>query len=81
MAKKLKQFKKTHKVGRTYQFWEEGIHPKQLTTVDMVNQKMAYLHNNPVKSGFVSDPADWRYSSASDYLGGKGLIPVTLFGG
>jgi REP element-mobilizing transposase RayT len=79
--KKLKQFKKTHKVGRTYQFWEEGLHPKQLTTVDMVNQKITYIHDNPLKSGFVEHAVDWRYSSALDYFGEEGLIPITLFSG
>lgn len=77
----LKHNKRNHKVGRTYQVWEEGLHPKQLSTVKMVNQKMQYIHFNPVKGGFLDKPEDWRYSSARDYLGMKGLIPLTLFGG
>lgn len=78
---KLKRNKRNHKVGRTFQVWEEGVHPKQLTSVEMVNQKMGYLHANPVKNGFVEEPADWRYSSARDYFGMNGLIPLTLFDG
>jgi len=78
---KLKWNKRRHKAGRTFQFWEEGLHPKQLTSVDMVNQKIEYIHQNPVKSGFVGNPTDWRYSSARDYLRMEGLIPITLFGG
>ena len=46
----------------------------------MVSQKMDYIHANPVRSGFVNEPVDWRYSSAKDYLGVDGLIPITLFG-
>lgn len=76
---KLKFNKRNHKVGRTYQVWEEGLHPKQLSSAKMMHQKMEYIHFNPVKSGFVDGPTDWRYSSARDYLGEEGLIPITLF--
>ena len=79
--KKLKWNKKTHKVGRTFQVWQEGLHPKQLSSIDMVRQKMGYIHVNPVRAGFVDEPQDWRYSSARNYLGLEGLIPVTIFEG
>lgn len=78
---KLKFNKRNHKVGRTDQVWEEGLHPKQLISNKMVAQKMEYVHFNPVKSGFVDKPEDWRYSSARDYSGMDGLIPATLFEG
>ncbi|MEX2604061.1 MAG: transposase [Gracilimonas sp.] len=78
---KLKWNKRSYKVGRTFQVWQEGLHPKQLSTVEMVNQKIEYIHTNPVKSGFVDKPSDWRYSSARNYVGMEGIIPVTLFGG
>ena len=41
-------------------------------------QKMDYIHLNPVKSGFVSQPEDWLYSSAGDYAGRKGLIDLAV---
>ncbi|MBD3616949.1 MAG: transposase [Gracilimonas sp.] len=78
---KLKWNKRSHKIGRTFQVWQEGLHPKQLTNMKMVNQKIEYIHVNPVRAGFVKEPAHWRYSSACDYLGVQGLIPVTVFGG
>ena len=37
---------------------------------------MNYIHNNPVKAGFVDKPEDYRYSSARDYAGTKGLIDI-----
>jgi putative transposase len=30
-------------------------------------QKLEYMHNNPVRRGYVDDPMHWRYSSARDY--------------
>ena len=31
---------------------------------------------NPVVSGFVEEPEHWKYSSAKDYSGGKGLLEI-----
>ncbi|MEX0720525.1 MAG: transposase, partial [Balneolaceae bacterium] len=78
---RLKWSKLKHKKHIIHQVWAEGLHPIQLTSVEMVNQKMEYIHMNPVKRGYVDRPEHWRYSSARHYLGGEGLIPITLFGG
>jgi len=43
-----------------------------------MQQKLEYLHNNPVKAGFVWRAEDYVYSSAIDYSGGKGLIEVII---
>lgn len=31
-------------------------------------QKLNYMHMNPVRAGLVSDPGDWPWSSARNYL-------------
>lgn len=41
-----------------------------------MDQKLDYLHYNPVEAGVVSEPHHYRYSSALDYSGGKGMIEV-----
>jgi hypothetical protein len=41
---------------------------------------MNYIHQNPVVSGFVTEPHHWQYSSAIDYSGGKGLIDLVFLG-
>ena len=39
-------------------------------------------HNNPVKAGFVEEPAHWVYSSVGDYLADrKGLLGILLLEG
>lgn len=43
-----------------------------------MDQKLEYIHNNPVKAGFVENPEDYIYSSARDYAGIKGLIDIGL---
>ena len=44
----------------------------------MMQQKIDYIHYNPVRKGYVDKPEDWRYSSARDYTGQSGLVPVVI---
>ena len=53
-----------------YQVWQEGSHPQAILGDEMMRQKLEYLHNNPVKRGWVAAPEHWRYSSAHEGLGG-----------
>ena len=59
-----------------YQFWQHDNHPIELWSPHVIEQKADYLHNNPVEAGFVTEAAYWKYSSAIDYWGGKGLIDI-----
>ena len=36
-----------------------------------MRQKLEYIHNNPVKRGYVDDPTHWRYSSDATTRGGR----------
>jgi len=66
-----------HKADRTYRLWQEGSHPQLIQNDEMMRQKLQYMHNNPVQRGYVDDPMHWRYSSARNYGGQVGLVPVT----
>ena len=44
----------------------------------MLRQKIEYIHQNPVRRGYVDEPTHWRYSSARNYVGEPGLAPVTI---
>ena len=73
----LSYYKKKHKTGSEHQLWQEGFHPQQITSDKMLNQKIEYIHHNPVRRGLVSKPEDWVYSSASDcILNRKGFIEL-----
>ena len=75
----LKQFafyKKAHKTQSKYQLWQEGSHPQIIESEGVLRQKLEYIHQNPVKRGYVDRPEDWRYSSARNYEGKEGLIDV-----
>jgi len=59
-----------------YKFWQDGFHPIALYSNEFKDQKLDYIHNNPVESGIVSEPEHYNYSSAINYSGGLGLIEV-----
>jgi len=39
-------------------------------------EKINYIHQNPVKRGYIEETEHWRYSSAKDYMGIEGLLRV-----
>ncbi len=72
-------YKKAHKSDRTYQVWQEGLQPKLIQTDAIMISKIKYIHQNPVKRGYVDEAKHWRYSSARDYEGVNGLLEVERF--
>jgi REP element-mobilizing transposase RayT len=60
--------------NKDFQLWQQGNHPVLLDTREKAFQRLHYTHYNPVKAGFVLEPQHWRWSSAIDYCGGKGLL-------
>lgn len=41
--------------------------------------KINYIHQNPVKRGYVDEAVHWRYSSARDWEEIEGLIRIEKF--
>lgn len=64
--------------NKDFQFWMQHNHPIELNTNQIIDSRVNYIHENPVTAGFVSDPMDWKYSSAGDYGGEKGLIDIAF---
>jgi REP element-mobilizing transposase RayT len=52
-----------------YNVWKAGFHPKAIMSDAMMLQKVEYVHQNPVRKGFVAFAEEWRYSSAAFYAG------------
>jgi REP element-mobilizing transposase RayT len=72
----LEHHKAASKSESQHQVWQEGSHPQLIQGEDMFRQKLNYIHENPVRRGYVDEAVHWRYSSARDYAGMPGLIPV-----
>ena len=70
-------YKPRHKTKSQHQLWRDGLHPQEIQNEAMMCQKLEYIHDNPVRRGYVDGPMHWRYSSARDYAGLPGLLDVT----
>jgi putative transposase len=78
LLEQLQSGKAAHKVDRNYQVWQEGSHPQIIKDAAMMRQKLQYIHYNPVKRGYIDEPEHWRYSSARNYGGKRGLLEVSI---
>lgn len=63
----FRYFGKYNTQNKEFQFWQQHNHPIELWSENVIKQKVAYLHNNPVKAGFVAEPNHWLYSSANEF--------------
>jgi hypothetical protein len=59
---------------KEYQFWQHDNKPIELWSNKVFDEKINYIHNNPVEAGLVSYPEDYVYSSARAYRGDKGIL-------
>ncbi|WP_255491096.1 transposase [Dysgonomonas sp. 520] len=78
MLNRFKYAALNDKKTKKYHFWQNGNDVQEIYTVDYLRQKLDYIHQNPVVAEFVNRADDYRYSSAIDYSGNKGLIDVIV---
>jgi putative transposase len=48
-----------------YQFWQKTSFPVELITAKVFDQKVNYIHQNPVKAMLINDETSYVYSSAN----------------
>jgi putative transposase len=76
MLHQFKYFASRHSRNEKYQLWQHDNHFVELTSAAFTQQKIDYIHNNPVRAGLVYKPEDYVYSSASNYTGIDQIIDV-----
>lgn len=76
MLHQFKYFASCHQRNNTYQLWEHDIHPIELSSREFTQQRIDYIHQNPVVAGLVYRAEDYIYSSASNYAGLDQIIDV-----
>jgi hypothetical protein len=74
---------KSNSRNSDYQFWRYGSHPEEIFTEQFLWTKLKraafrYIHMNPVRAGIVSKASEYIYSSASNYVNGKGVLEIEL---
>jgi putative transposase len=60
----FRHFAKSTKQNKEFMFWQKTNHPTELSTPEIFDQKVEYIHNNPVEAGIVDQPENYIYSSA-----------------
>ncbi len=51
-----------------YKVWDEGFFDENIFTQEFLNQKIQYIHYNPVRKGLAKDPEDYYFSSARNFV-------------
>jgi REP-associated tyrosine transposase len=55
--------------GESGELWQARFFGRALRSVEEFNEKVEYIHLNPVRAGCVTRPLDWRWSSFNEYSG------------
>lgn len=59
-----------------YRFWQDKSHPVELSTTEMIEQRINYIHENPVRSGIVASAEEYLFSSARNYADLSAVIEI-----
>jgi putative transposase len=78
ILKIMQNLGESNKKNKTYQFWRQDNHPIELYKAETIQQKLDYIHNNPVEEGFVLKPEDYLYSSARNYAELESVLEIDL---
>ncbi len=78
MLELFKKYGAKNSNNKTFQFWQQDNHPKELITNHFKDQKCDYIHQNPVKAGIVANAEDYLYSSARSYAGLDALLDIEM---
>jgi len=61
---------------KNYQVWQPGSHAVELMSNKFMQQKLDYIHENPVRALVVSEPEHYWFSSARNYAGLESFLNV-----
>ncbi|MEO6521328.1 MAG: hypothetical protein ABIN91_06620 [Mucilaginibacter sp.] len=76
MLHQFKYYASKHTRNEHYQIWTHENHFVELFSPDFTQQKIDYIHNNPVRAGYVYDATEYVYSSAANYAEKESIIDV-----
>ncbi len=69
---------KFNKRAKEMQLWTHQNHAVEISTNDMIDSRVEYIHENPVRAGWVEKAEDYLYSSSRNYAGLPPLIDIDL---
>ena len=72
----FKYHAKLNKRVDKYQFWGHENHAVELTSNQMIDSRIEYIHQNLVRAELVDYEYEYVYSSALNFAGNPGLIEI-----
>ena len=63
---------------KDYKFWLDGNQAKEIYGNSFLEQKLDYMHNNPVEEMIVTKPEEYLFCSARNYAELDNLLDVYL---
>ncbi len=63
----FRKYGRQNSANEEYQFWQNESYPVALYSDEVIEQKIDYIHENPVRAGFVDQPKNFYYSSANPF--------------
>lgn len=64
------------KKNQVFKLWKDRFDDVVIVSEEAMHAKIYYVHQNPVKAGLAVTPEEWKYSSASNYATGDGVIEI-----
>jgi putative transposase len=59
-------------------FWQPKYYAFEICSQSKIEEKLVYMHENPVRAGLVERAIGWNWSSARWYELGKSVgVPIT----
>jgi putative transposase len=62
--------------AKNYKVWTDDNHAILLENAKWMQQRLNYIHDNPVRQLIVQHPHEYIFSSAMDYADEKGLVNI-----
>jgi REP element-mobilizing transposase RayT len=78
MLKFFKQAGDNLKAIKDYKLWQAGNHAEEISSNKFFDEKLDYIHNNPVEELIVERPEDYLFSSARNYAGLSNYLDIVL---
>ncbi|MFK7789795.1 MAG: transposase [Phycisphaeraceae bacterium] len=66
------------KQGKAHFWLAGGGYDRNIFSADEYEEKLHYIHRNPVVRGLVGKPVDWKWSSASAYANRAFETPLAI---
>ena len=72
----FKYHAKFNKRVEKFQFWTHENHAVELTSNEMIESRVNYIHQNPIRAGYVEQAHEYIYSSAKNFAEQLSLMEI-----